>query len=83
MAVVMASLRQPTLTPSSSHQSPLERVIQVNFISDIQSLLDVPRQTRKFKHSGDLNSELVGYSDHRDLFNHQMVFYLDARYHCS
>ena len=51
MAVVMASLRQPTLTPSSSHQSPLERVIQVNAISEIQSLLDVPRQTpnRKFK----------------------------------
>ena len=28
----------------------------------------------------DLNDELVQYSDHGDLFDHQMVCYSDARY---
>ena len=34
-------------------------------------------------YSGDLKSQLVWYSDHGDLFDHQMVCYLDAQYHGS
>ena len=34
-------------------------------------------------YNGDLNSQLVWYSDHGDLFSRQMVHYLDTQYHGS
>ena len=34
-----------------------------------------------FNYSEDVNSKLVWYSDHGDLFAHQMVHYSDAQYH--
>ena len=43
-----------------------------------------PSQTRSFQiliflYSGNLNSEIVQYSDHGDLLNCQMVHYSDAQ----
>ena len=37
-------------------------------------------QAKKQENSGDLNSNLVPYSDHGDLFAHRMVHYSEARY---
>ena len=34
-------------------------------------------------YNGDLNSQLVWYSDHGDLFSRQMVHYSDTQYHGS
>ena len=44
----------------------------------------ITQNLETLKFSGDLNSKLVGYSDHGDLLARRMVRYLDAWYHgCS